>query len=672
MRDLNEYAGAIAVIHALSDYLRAARSTVAIVFKEFDSSRDGTLDESELKSALLDQLQLPDIGEREVASLINFLDEGGDGEIDMGELSKAIKLYHRKKKNGELKDWRGAAGDRLDEVFPDWLVTRRDFRIFFPRLREAHQARAAASGKGHHRFTHEELVLVALRTQEDRRTREDLTKITDWLQKIHLFKRLPFDALLEVAGKVSMSTHRHGDVLFREGQEGEALYVVLSGKVNISRMMGNEDIVIADLGPDRAFGEQTLVVDNTTHNASAIVAETSRIVALKSRTYNAILKRFETRLVTEKSKFLQDTMPLTRDWPFSKAHALAPLLRADSYEEHNEICHEGGAATELYLLRSGTAVLYTYLNYDAGHHVPIRGGKRDSRFLSAPHRHLHVLERIEGPAFFGEGVLLSEQERFHPYYVKITSRNADVYTMPGDVARRFFTRLECAGVREACAGRRRSNADLLAAYTTELKQKFLYNQLKLAALGPEYGRRLAEEKERLRRGRSQRKLKLDQAKAKTMPVVQSLPALGMATLKSKAAAKARKRRFRERQAGERNAQRKGGKVKLKPMAETAPLLGQEATLDRLVRGADIGVEVRSARSRGPLESPKPEPKPQPQPEPKPGPKPKPFPVSMPNPVPPDTTTTTTTTAQVSTMAVRALKEAALTSVASAPELHETG
>src|SRR3979490_2159160 len=49
-----------------------------------------------------------------------------------------------------------------------------------------------------------------------------------------------------------------GTVLFREGDRGQTMYVIRSGKVNISKRIGDSEITLAVLGPGEFFGEMPL------------------------------------------------------------------------------------------------------------------------------------------------------------------------------------------------------------------------------------------------------------------------------------------------------------------------------------------------------------------------------------------------------------------------------
>ncbi|MFI5300888.1 MAG: cyclic nucleotide-binding domain-containing protein, partial [Polyangiales bacterium] len=55
------------------------------------------------------------------------------------------------------------------------------------------------------------------------------------LAKIHVFSTLRADALELVARVAAEESHPRGAVMFRHGDPGEKLYLILEGKVRISR-----------------------------------------------------------------------------------------------------------------------------------------------------------------------------------------------------------------------------------------------------------------------------------------------------------------------------------------------------------------------------------------------------------------------------------------------------
>ncbi len=71
-----------------------------------------------------------------------------------------------------------------------------------------------------------------------------------------------------------------GDVLFREGEEGDDAYIVETGTVEISLDLPSGKKVIATLGKGEIIGEMSLIAD-APRSATAIAAEESELLVLK-------------------------------------------------------------------------------------------------------------------------------------------------------------------------------------------------------------------------------------------------------------------------------------------------------------------------------------------------------------------------------------------------------
>lgn len=102
----------------------------------------------------------------------------------------------------------------------------------------------------------------------------------DALSSIHLFRGIAPAGLREIAAIASEESHRLGDVIFHEGDAGRALYLILEGKVRISREvsgMGEEALAVLNAGD--AFGEMALI-DETPRSADARVHERCRLLVI--------------------------------------------------------------------------------------------------------------------------------------------------------------------------------------------------------------------------------------------------------------------------------------------------------------------------------------------------------------------------------------------------------
>lgn len=78
----------------------------------------------------------------------------------------------------------------------------------------------------------------------------------DVLRKAPLFHGLDDDTSRALASSMSIVKLRRGETLFDEGDEGDRLYVVVSGKIKLGRTSpdGRENL-LAILGPGQMFGE---------------------------------------------------------------------------------------------------------------------------------------------------------------------------------------------------------------------------------------------------------------------------------------------------------------------------------------------------------------------------------------------------------------------------------
>lgn len=80
-----------------------------------------------------------------------------------------------------------------------------------------------------------------------------------------------------------------GECLFREGQRGDALAVVVAGRVEILKDDGNGRLLpVASLTTGKALGEMALV-DGEPRSATAVMAETGTLIVLTLAEFDRLL-----------------------------------------------------------------------------------------------------------------------------------------------------------------------------------------------------------------------------------------------------------------------------------------------------------------------------------------------------------------------------------------------
>jgi len=96
------------------------------------------------------------------------------------------------------------------------------------------------------------------------------------LHSVSLFSTLDPRELRIVAGFLHDRQYTKGEIIFDEGEEGQALYVVFSGEVTIWRPGHGETGHVASLGPDTFFGDLALL-DAAPRAAQAVAASQSHL-----------------------------------------------------------------------------------------------------------------------------------------------------------------------------------------------------------------------------------------------------------------------------------------------------------------------------------------------------------------------------------------------------------
>ncbi|MEM6293639.1 MAG: cyclic nucleotide-binding domain-containing protein [Myxococcota bacterium] len=101
------------------------------------------------------------------------------------------------------------------------------------------------------------------------------------LRKVTLFEGLLPVHLRRIASLVHEVSYKRGDSVFRHGDEGDGLYLIVEGSIRISRSVsGMGEEALAVLAPGMYFGEMSIVDDDSPRSADAIANEPARLLRL--------------------------------------------------------------------------------------------------------------------------------------------------------------------------------------------------------------------------------------------------------------------------------------------------------------------------------------------------------------------------------------------------------
>ncbi len=105
-----------------------------------------------------------------------------------------------------------------------------------------------------------------------------------FLKSIDLFAALPGEDLAQIAGICDEVTFDAGEPVFREGETGDALYLVLEGKVRV--LKGDREL--ASLGERECFGEMA-ILDSEPRSASVEASTDSVLLKLSREDFKDIM-----------------------------------------------------------------------------------------------------------------------------------------------------------------------------------------------------------------------------------------------------------------------------------------------------------------------------------------------------------------------------------------------
>ena len=103
-----------------------------------------------------------------------------------------------------------------------------------------------------------------------------------------VFARLPAARIEELLAKFERVAAKRGEVLIREGEEGDFYYVIESGRCQVERTVGGVKVALAELKSGDAFGEEALAAD-TRRNATVSMASEGKLLRLGKQDFKQLL-----------------------------------------------------------------------------------------------------------------------------------------------------------------------------------------------------------------------------------------------------------------------------------------------------------------------------------------------------------------------------------------------
>lgn len=113
----------------------------------------------------------------------------------------------------------------------------------------------------------------------------------EFLRRVPIFSELSDDTLIKLTKSGSVQSFSKDSIILSEMDAGSALFIIISGKVKISRISNIEDdkeVILSILNPSDFFGEMALL-DGQTRSATATAMEDSKIFLIQRNDFLDLL-----------------------------------------------------------------------------------------------------------------------------------------------------------------------------------------------------------------------------------------------------------------------------------------------------------------------------------------------------------------------------------------------
>lgn len=139
-------------------------------------------------------------------------------------------------------------------------------------------------------------------------------RIASMLENAQMFKDLEWAQIEALSGYIQLYRAAPGAVLFREGDKGDFMCIVLEGKLEV-RKEDNQHVakVVTTVFPGRSLGEMT-IVDGEPRSATAVAVASSTLAVLTQENFLLIMRdkpALSAKLLLKIAQLLSQRLRLT-------------------------------------------------------------------------------------------------------------------------------------------------------------------------------------------------------------------------------------------------------------------------------------------------------------------------------------------------------------------------
>ncbi|CAD8059491.1 unnamed protein product [Paramecium sonneborni] len=155
--------------------------------------------------------------------------------------------------------------------------------------------------------------------------------------------------------KMSYTSLRKGETLFREGDVGTTFYIILQGRVSIHKRMYVGDCYqekeLIQMSDGQAFGELALE-NNEPRSATITAIAPTHLAVLDAEDYMVIKKSV---INQQRQMYFEEFAKLSifKDWKFMSVKSLFDVMKLNKFRLNHTVYKEGDPSNEVYFIQTG-------------------------------------------------------------------------------------------------------------------------------------------------------------------------------------------------------------------------------------------------------------------------------------------------------------------------------
>ena len=117
-------------------------------------------------------------------------------------------------------------------------------------------------------------------------------RMITFLLETPMFENLDPLEIVEILHIVEVQLFQAGEIVFNEGDPGDAWYILYKGKTEVIKKSGSDEKLISVLGPGSCFGE-IAILDGLPRSATIRASENSVVLRVPRSAFDALLDNDE-------------------------------------------------------------------------------------------------------------------------------------------------------------------------------------------------------------------------------------------------------------------------------------------------------------------------------------------------------------------------------------------